>query len=376
MVFLDHAATSAMDPRILEQLEAELQEPLNASSVHKYGQQAKARMEKARKELANLIGANPKDVVFTSSASEANNLAIRGLFSALERRGNRFHAYSSQLEHSCVKETLNSLSARENVLVSNMDVDPDGRVRLPHARQPADLLCLMAVQNETGVLQNLEDGRQWAREHDALWLCDITQAFGLLEIDVSTLGAGLVSFSSHKVAGPPGVGALAGPGLSRLDPLITGGPQENEMRAGTQPVALVSAFVQAALLARRERQQRHAHLAALEDAFLAKLREDSTPFQLNGEKAPRLPGFLNLSFPGRTGADLVIALDAQGFCVSSGSACATGVMETSDALAAMFPDDPKRAAGAVRITPGPENTIEEMLALAEAIGRIVPRPAR
>lgn len=372
MIYLDHAATTPTDPRVIEQITREMAQPWNASSVHRRGQSARARLEEAREELAGLLNVRPGHLVFTSGASEANNLAIRGLAARVRREGRRLYVCSSALEHSCVRETVERLSAAGEIELRQMPVEESGRAMPPEEMPDAPaLLCLMATQNETGVRLPVEKARELVRKHPRMrWLCDATQAFPRERIDVAALGADLVSLSSHKLYGPAGVGALAGPGVEELEPLITGGPQEMEHRAGTQPVALIRGFVLAARLAREELDARRAKAEKLEEVFFCAMREQKVPFELNGAPEHRTAGFLNLSIEGFSGADLVIALDAAGHCVSSGSACATGVMETSPALAAMFPTNPKRAAGALRITPGKDTEGAAMVELARVLGRV------
>lgn len=373
--YLDHAATCPTRDEVLGQLSHDLLRPLNASSVHQTGQRAAALLEEARSELAALLNLQPAAIVFTSGATEANNMALRGFAAAFTgRTGRPARLLCSPIEHACVRESCRALAGAGAAEVAWMEVSPAGRALLPSGgSEPADLFCLMAAQNETGVVQDLDRARELRLATGARWLCDVTQSFALLPTDAFALGADFLSFSSHKIGGPPGVGVLAGQGLREITPLITGGPQENELRAGTQPVALIRGFVLAARLAAQERQTLRGRMEHLERVFLEALDGRGVAWRRNGGDAPRLPGFLNLSFPGFDGPDLVIALDARGFAVSSGSACATGVMETSEALAAMFPGDPARAAGAVRITPGRETGEEEMRALADALGAVAGR---
>lgn len=371
MIYLDQAATTAVDPRVRAVLLEALADPLNASSVHRHGQRARRLLEQAREQMGALLGVPPQEVVFTSGASESNNLAIRGLAAAAAREGRHLRVLSSPLEHACIRETVGRLAGTGTIEASSLDVTPEGKVVIPDANGPraGDLLCMMAVQNETGVVQPLDAARDQARSAGCLWLCDAVQAFGMMDVRVPALGASFLSLSSHKIYGPPGVGLLAGPGVSHIESQITGGPQENEHRAGTQPVALIRAFVHAARLAVEERDQRRRHVQQLTQLLVARLRDSIGDLQVNGEDA--LPGFLNVSFPGVSGADLVIALDSAGFSVSSGSACATGVMETSPALEAMFPADASRAASAIRITPGKDTTEEEVGSFAEVLIGIV-----
>lgn len=372
IVYMDHAATTPMDARVAERLLAELAEPLNASSVHRAGQRARAMLEEAREELAALLGVRPGDVVFTASATEANNLAIRGIAEWARRTGVPITISLSMLEHACVRGAAAAVESRGGAALRWLDVTEEGRAVLPtEARPGTELLCLMAVQNETGVVQELEAARLYRDENAGVtWLCDVTQAVGTEVGSRAIVWADLASMSSHKIYGPAGVGALVGRGLRQVIPQLAGGPQEHELRAGTQPVALIRGFVHAVRLAMEERVEREAQLRDLTQLLMERLAASAPQVRLNGKGAA--PGFLNLSAAGFRGADLVIALDARGFCTSSGSACATGVMEASPALLAMFPSDPERAEGALRVTLGKETRRGDVEAFAEAlIGLII-----
>ncbi|MBI1290031.1 aminotransferase class V-fold PLP-dependent enzyme [bacterium] len=372
MIFLDHAATSPLDSRLLPMLTSGLAMPRNASSVHRHGQKARAALEGAREAAAEILGVSISEVVFTSGASESNNMALRGLAAEAQRHRAPFRVLRSDLEHACVRETSSWLAATGAAELNLLPVLPSGQIDLSGVPSgPSQLLCLMAVQNETGVVQPLAAARDYAERHGLLWLCDATQAVGLMDMRRDQIGWDLLSCSSHKIGGPPGVGLLAGPGLSRLEPLITGGPQESERRAGTQPVALIVAFVEALRLAVAEREQRRAHLALLEESFFGQLAGARIDWERNGEAALVVPGYINVGFPPLEGADLVIGLDARGFSVSSGAACATGVMEPSPALRAMFPNDEARTRRAIRITPGSSNEPRQLQAVASAIAELV-----
>jgi cysteine desulfurase len=367
-IYLDHAATAPIDPRVAAVVAAHWGDPLNASSVHRAGQRARARLEEARARIAALLGVHVDHVIFTSGATESNNLALRGWAAARPAAP----VALSPLEHSCIRETVADLAARGALAPISLPVASDGRAALPPAGWDG-LLCLMAVQNETGVVQDLDAARAWRLERPAArgWLCDIAQAIPALTA-VDWRGADFLSLSAHKIGGPPGIGILAGPGVAGIAPQITGGPQEGEHRAGTQPVALALGMAEALHLAFEERAARIASLAALEDRLLAGLRARAVPFHLNGADAPRrAPGFLNISLPGRPAPDMVIALDMAGFCTSAGAACATGVMEPSPALRAMFPHNLDRAATALRITPGPTTDPAAIDQLAAEIARLM-----
>ncbi len=371
VIFLDHASTTPVDAMIREEIARLMALPMNASSVHVPGQKARALLEESRAETAAILAVSPGEIVFLSSATEANNLALRGIAEVWRRQGRRLRVLTSDLEHSCIRETTADLASRGLADVFAMPVTPGGRAQLPETSDGVDLLCLMAAQNETGVLQDLAGATRLRRAGGGLWLCDVTQFFGAAPVRIADLGADLVSMSSHKVYGPPGVGLLAGPGVMRLLPMITGGPQEGDLRAGTQPVALIRGFAMALRQAEDRREARNQHLRNLESVFLRRLADLGVAHEVNGGAADaRLPGFLSLRIPGLDGADAVVALDGRGFAVSSGAACATGVMEASPALRAMFPGDEARAGGAVRITPGAATTVADMLALADSLAEL------
>lgn len=374
MLYLDHAATSATRPEVIESLSRDLARPLNASSVHQPGQRAQALLEEARGEIAALLGLQAREVIFTASATESNNLAIRGFTRSFHQRHDRPPTVlTSVLEHACIRETCRELTKTAMITAQWAPIDEEGRVCLDQVESDVDLITLPAVQNETGVMQDLDRARKIRLGKNARWLCDMTQGVAVLDLDLREMGADWVSFASHKIGGPPGIAVLAGPGLPDLMPMITGGPQEGELRAGTQPVALARGLALAMRLAVQEREETARHLRRLEEAFIGRLQEHGIRFSRNGAPGEVAPGFINVSLHGLSGPDLVIALDGRGIAVSSGSACATGVMETSEALAAMFPDDPARAAGALRLTPWRETTVEEMILVADTLAEISTR---
>ncbi|MCB2153919.1 cysteine desulfurase [bacterium] len=363
--YFDYAATTPMDPRVSEGLCTDLAEALNPSSIHQSGQRARRLLEDARERLGSLIGANPGDIIFTSGATEAANLALRGFVDSTDRPP---RVASSAIEHSCVRDTVQTLAEAGRAEVIELSVQSDGRVDLPDA--PVDLLCLMHSNNETGVVQDVQMAQQWRRSTGAVWLCDASQSLGKLPIYCEELGADLVVFSSHKIYGPPGAGCLVGPLVHRLVSQLTGGPHEHERRAGTPPVALIRAFVHAAELAVGEQQERAERLRELETRLLERLSARGVAFLRNGE-GECLPGFLNLSFAGFEGTDLTIALDQRGIDVSPGSACSTGVVSVSPVLEAMFPLDSERAAAGLRITMGHKTSEAEVDRLADALRDLV-----
>jgi len=332
MAYFDHAATTPTDHRVADVIAKYLAEgPLNPSSIHRSGQDARRLLERCREDAAELLGLGaPETLVFLSGATEGANLLLRTM---VERADRPLRVLSSEIEHACVRDTLEALAEPELIELTLLPVGEDGRVELESAGE-ADLLCLMAANNETGVIQDLEAAKSWRDRFEGRWLCDATQAIGKVLFAADALGADVYLMSGHKLYAPAGVGAVFGPAITKLGILSTGGPQEDEHRAGTQAVPLIAGMVEALGLALAEREERAVHTDHLSARFVQALDSDSAGHRLNGT-ADRLPGFLNISFPGFEATDLAIALDARGYCVSPGSACSTGVTAISPTLAAM-----------------------------------------
>ncbi len=372
-IHFDHAATAPMRVECVELLAELAPLPLNASSVHGGGRRARRILEDARTELATVLNADPEQVVFTSGATEAANIALRGMADTIARRGRPMRIATSMLEHPCVRETIKGLAQTGRAERTLLHVDEVAMFGAPDEWN-FEVFTLMAVQHETGAI--LPINRLGPMTASGVWFfCDATQALGRIDLDLSELDVWLAAFSSHKIGGPGGVGALVGPGIRHITPLMTGGSQEHELRPGTQPVALCAAFARAATLAALELESFRWTMEELESLLIKKLMTAGVPFRINGRE-PRVPGLLSISVEGLDGPDLVIALDAMGYDVSSGAACSSGVMEVSPALNAMFPDDRKRAAGALRISMGRGTTAEQVEGLAAAIAEVAARVPR
>lgn len=368
MAYFDHAATTPLDPRLAPLLAQALAMPLNPSSIHGAGRRARRRLEDARERIAARLGlGDAAQVLFTSGATESANLALRGL----ARDEMLVRVACSALEHSCVGDTVAAMAAAGRAEAIPLAVGTDGRVvGLKGGAPAADVLCLMAANNETGIVQDTDAARAWrAAAAGRLWVCDATCLPGRSALGPAVAGADLVLLSGHKFGAPPGIGVVAGPGVGRLAPLATGGPQEDNRRAGTQAVALAEAMAQALDWAEDEVAARGVHYRELEGRLLAGLETVGRPWCLNGE-GPRLPGMLNVTIAGLEAMDVVVALDQAGHCVSPGAACSTGVVAVSPVLAAMYPADHGRAAGGVRITLGVSNTPAEIDGLVVALARV------
>ncbi len=341
----------------------------NPSSLHGLGQRARALVEDARAEVAALAGAQPTEVVFTGSGTEADNLALRGV-AWVAREPRRKIVYAG-LEHHAVVNTARAL-AREGFPVEAVRALPDGRVDLEDLAARVDertaLVCLMLANNETGVIQPVAEALALARSHGALLHCDAVQAAGKLPLDFAALGVDLLALSAHKIYGPKGVGALVVRRGTKLEALLRGGSQERNRRAGTENVAGVVGFAAAARLARAEQAADAVRLASLRDELEARLLAIPDA-QVNGGP-PRVPNTSNVSFAGVDAESLLMALDLDGLAVSTGAACAAGAVEPSHVLRAMgLPM--ARVQASLRFSLGRGSTAEEVALAAEAVARAV-----
>ena len=341
MIYLDNQATTACDPRVVEAML-----PLFArhygnahSAEHAMGREAEAEVEGARDAIATLLGADPREIVLTSGATEANNLAIKGAARHAMSMGDpRRRLITLATEHPCVLESVRDLAAGgfEPVV---LPVEPDGRLdpeRLRAAlRVPTLLVSVMAVNNETGVIQDLAALAGITHAAGALLHSDLAQAAGKMALDIPAIGLDLASVSAHKFYGPKGIGALyvrRRPRV-RLMPLFSGGGQERTLRSGTLPVPLVVGFGVACRIAADEQAEEPVRLRALRDRLLERLLRAIPGLVVNGSLTHRIPGNLNLRFPHRAAAEIIAR--APELCLSTGSACASAAVEPSAVLRAM-----------------------------------------
>ncbi|ULQ46873.1 cysteine desulfurase [Flagellatimonas centrodinii] len=364
-IYLDHNATTPLAPEVLEAMLPYLTGPYaNASSLHRLGRAARDAVEQARGEVAALVGARPQDVIWTSGGTEANNLALKGLLSP----GVPARIAYGATEHPAVMEAAESLRT-SGVDVVALPVDGDGLLQsegLAHAlRQPTLLVSLMRANNETGVLHDLATLAPQIHAAGALLHVDAVQAAGKLALDVTTLGADLLSLSSHKLYGPKGVGALVRVAPVDLQTQQHGGAQEGGLRGGTLNVPAIVGFGAACAQAQAQLESRMDHMLALRQRLEAGLRT-CAGVRIFAEAAERLPNTVQFALPGWAGEALLMQLDRRGFCVSSGSACASGSGEPSHVLLAMGVD-PDVAFGAVRASLGIGNTVDEIDAFIDAL---------
>ena len=341
MIYLDNQATTACDARVVAaMLPLFTQAYGNAHSIeHAMGRAAEETVARARHDLAALLRADAREIVFTSGATEANNLAIKGAARQALRSGDsRRRLITLATEHPCVLASIRDL-ASEGFEALILPVEPDGRLdigRLEEAlRTPTLLVSIMAVNNETGVIQDLAECARCIHGAGALLHSDLAQAAGKIELDLPAIGIDLGSLSAHKLYGPKGVGALyvrRRPRV-RLAPLFSGGGQERGLRSGTLPVPLVAGFGAACAIAGDEQVEEMARIRILRDRLLRRLLDEIPSLVVNGSMRHRIAGNLNLRFPHRAAAEIIAR--APGLCLSTGSACASAVVEPSAVLRAM-----------------------------------------
>jgi cysteine desulfurase len=340
-VYLDYNATTPLAPDVVDAVVAATRDLFgNASSVHHFGQQAKAALDDARTAVATLIGADPSEVVFTSGGTEADNLAIRGAAEAAEPSGRR-HLVASAIEHEAVLNTLKAL-ARRGWRTTLVPVDQSGVVDPARVREAlADdtaLVSVMHANNEIGTIQPIAEIAAAARERGALMHTDAVQSGGKIAIDVKALGVDLLSLSAHKLNGPKGAGALWVKRGTRMMPILTGGKHERSRRAGTENVPAIAGFGTAARLAASKMKTEGPRVAALRDRLETGILGSVTGTVVNGAIDRRVPNTTNVSFDRVEAESLLIALDLEGIAVSTGSACSSGTLEPSHVLRAMgFP---------------------------------------
>ena len=381
-IYFDNAATTPVDPEVLESMLPYLTEKYgNASSIHYFGQETRAAVDKARQQVAALIGARPTEVIFTSGGTEANNLAIRGLVESVGKpSGADVHIITSAIEHPSVTAVIEDLE-KTGTSVTYLPVYENGIVRVEdieqNVRDETVLISVMTANNEIGTLQPAKEIGQLvadlrAKGKKIRFHTDAVQAAGKIAVDVGELGCDLLAISAHKIYAPKGIGALYVRRGTRLHTQNLGGRQERGTRGGTESVPLIAAFGKAAELAREVLERDRDRLAGLRDVFEDQILQRFRDAVLNGDALHRLPNIANISFPGVEGEALLINLDMQGVAVSTGSACSSGSLEPSPVIRALGADD-ARARSAIRFSFGKQNTAEEVGRILEVLPDAVER---
>ncbi len=385
LVYLDHAATTPMLPEALAAMVAELAHTGNPSSLHNAGRRARRVVEESREQIAQAFGARPSEVVFTSGGTEADNLAVKGLFWARQVGPQpRRRVLATAIEHHAVLDSVQWLGEHQNAEVEWLSVDSAGRLspdvlRAAIERDPASvaLVSVMWANNEVGAVQPITRLAEVAAEFGVPFHSDAVQAAGQLPVSLAASGATALTVTGHKIGGPVGAGALL---LARgVDPVpvLHGGGQERDVRSGTLDTAAIRAFAVAVEHAAARREEHAARIGRLRDMLVDRVRGVVPDAILNGP-APgehRLPGNAHFSFPGCEGDALLMLLDAKGVACSTGSACTAGVAQPSHVLLAMGADH-ARARGSLRFTFGRTSTQADVDALVAVIGEVVERARR
>ena len=374
-IYLDHAATTPLALEVFEMMQPFLSSRLgNPSSIHAEGREARVAIDLAREQLASYAGCAPAEVIFTSGGTEANNTAVFGAAGLQERAG---HIVTSAIEHPCVLASCRALEEK-GWRVTLVEPDTYGRITVEtviNAIIPKTvLISIMHANNEVGTINPIHEIAAAANERGIAFHTDAVQTFGKLEFNFENSGIAMMSVSGHKVYGPKGVGALFVRSGKRIAPLLHGGKQERDRRAGTENVAAIAGFGQAVVIAMHQLEEEKQRLRHLADYFASRLMAEFPECVCNGHPEHRLHHIINASFPGWDSLSLVMRMDMEGVAISNGSACSSGSVEPSHVLRAMkLPSE--RASSAVRFSLGRTTTKEELEATILALRRIVKRKA-
>ncbi|SET66436.1 cysteine desulfurase [Salinibacillus kushneri] len=374
-IYLDHAATTPVHPEVVKEMIPVLEHTFgNPSSVHHFGRQARKILDESRQVIAESIGANEKEIVYTSGGTEADNMALIGV--ARKRQNEGKHIITTSIEHHATLRTAEYLE-KEGFEVTYLPVDETGRISVEdvknHLREDTILVSIMYVNNEVGTIQPVQEIGELLKEHSAYFHTDAVQAFGTLPIDVNELGVDLLSVSAHKIYGPKGIGFLYVREGIMLQALQHGGEQERKRRAGTENTAAVKGFQKAVELIGQERKARNHKYSAFKKHFLQTLEEQEVNFSINGDEQNSVSSIVNISFPGTNVESLLTNFDLSGIAASSGSACTAGSVEPSHVLSEMYSSRDERTTNSIRFSFGNANDEEQMGRSAKKVAKIVHR---
>jgi cysteine desulfurase len=390
MIYLDHAATTPMHPDAIAAMAEQLARVGNANSLHASGRAARRVVEESREALAAAVGARPSHIVFTSGGTEADNLAVKGLYwSRRAEDARRTRVLAAKIEHHAVLDPLIWLEEHEGATIEWLPVDRAGRM-LPEALDEAlrtdpdsaALVTVMWANNEVGTIQPIQDLVAVAHAYDVPIHSDAVQAVGHLPVDFAASGLDAMTITGHKIGGPIGVGALLLDRKANPTPLLHGGGQERDVRSGTLDAPAIAGFAAAATAVTQDRDEESVRLAGLRDALIDGVLKAIPDAMLSGDPncdrdhdhdlRHRLPSIAHFCFPGCEGDSLLLLLDARGIEVSTGSACSAGIAQPSHVLLAMGAD-PDLARGSLRFSLGRTSTSEDVEALVSALPSVVER---
>ncbi len=374
-VYLDYAATTPVDPRVVECMQHYFSESFgNPSSIHQYGQAAEAALENSRQDIADVFHCLPEEIIFTSCGTESDNLALRGgAFRAMKERGAK-HILITPVEHHAVSHTAEQLASLHGFELEYLPVDRFGRTSAEDVdrclRPDTAIVSAIYANNEIGTINPIPEIGQVCRAHGVLFHTDAVQAAGYLPMDINNLNTDLISIGAHKFYGPKGVGALYVRKGTPLYPAQTGGGQESGLRAGTQNIPYIVGMAEAFKLVHAERETRIARVQPLRDHLIGAILEEIPDVQLTGHPQERLPNHASFIFKGVDGNALLMMLDLQGFACSSGSACKTGSPEPSEVLTSLG-FSREWALGSLRVTLGMSTAASEIDAFIKVLPGLI-----
>ncbi|MBE44693.1 MAG: cysteine desulfurase NifS [Thaumarchaeota archaeon] len=371
MIYLDNAATTPMLNEVLDEMMPYMKDNYgNPSSIHKLGRQANNALQLARKRISTLINTTG-EIVFASGATEANNLALKGLTNSMKNKGN--HVITSSIEHDAILEPCKELE-RNGLDVTYLPVDKYGMIELDELesaiKEETILISIMFANNEVGTIQPIKEIAEIAHKHDIVFHTDAVQVVGKIAVDVQALGIDMITLSAHKMYGPKGVGVLCINNDLKIEPILHGGGQEDQIRSGTQNVAGIVGMGKAAELSIQHMDEYTNHVTKLRDHLIDSTSSEIRFSKLNGHPTQRLPSNAHFTFLGVNGEDLIIKLDENGIEASTGSACSIKKQKASHVLMAMG-FNYEEITGSLRLTLGIQNTIDEIELTVSKLGIIV-----
>jgi cysteine desulfurase len=372
MIYMDHSATAPVDPAVFEAMKPYFIDSFgNASTLYSLGREGRRAMESARKQVASIINADPKEIIFTSGGTESDNIAIKGTVYRLKNKGN--HIITSNIEHPAVTETCKYL-AKHGFDVTYVPVDNDGIVKASDVEDAITdktiLITIMHANNEIGTIQPIAEIGKIAHEKGIYFHTDAVQSVGKIPVDVNELNVDMLSLSSHKLYGPKGIGALYIKKGVRLEPILHGGGHERGIRPGTENVPGIVGLGKACEISQENLEKEMQELTRLRDKLIKAVLEENEEAYLNGHPTQRLPGNVNFRFTGIEGESLILHLDSKGIAASTGSACSSTKLEPSQVLMAIGLKEVE-AHGSLRISLGRDNTEEQIDYVIKSIKEVV-----
>ena len=378
MIYLDNAASTAVHPEVVKEMIPYFDTQYgNPSSIHQFGRKAKNAIQKARKQVAALIGAEPDEILFTSGGTESNNIILYGISNIPLRtrstKKDRNHIITSSIEHEAILQPCKNLE-EIGCKITYLPVDESGMVDLPDVAnsltEDTIIVSIMFANNEVGTIQPIKEISELCKKYDVLFHTDAVQAVGKVPINVKELGIDALSVSSHKINGPKGVGALFIKKGIKPNPIILGGGQENGMRSGTENVASIVGFGKACEIAKEKLNENISHFQTLHSSILSKIVKEISDVKLNGHTEKRIFNNIHLTFLGVNGEDLIIKLDEHNIAASTGSACSVHTQKASHVLKAMGFNH-EQITGSLRISFGYMNTLDEVKQAVEVLKKVV-----